>query len=107
MYMPIDDQKRGVGIFSDILVLNDRSAVSFPELQSFAERCMILVGAALADGNGDLNVAAWAARSKLPTGTLRRFIREFARLGFVEAGDDIGFDRVRISNETYYRLSRV
>ena len=104
--MPSHNQNRRVTIFSDVLMLNDQSALSFPELQSLAERCTILVGAALADDDGDLNITAWAARSRLSPATLRRFIREFARLGLVDADCHIGLERVRISSETYYRLSR-
>ena len=88
-----------------IFLLNDTSAVCFPELENLADRFVILVGAALADGKGDLHITAWATRSKLPIRALPRFIREFARLGFVETDCDFGHDRVRISTETYHRLS--
>ena len=105
--MPVNhNQERKVTTLSDILLLDEQSAVCFPELQNLADRCMILVGAALADGEGDLKISTWATRSKLPINTLRRYIREFARLGFVEAEGHLSHDRVRISTETYHRLSR-
>ena len=103
---PRQNQECRVTMFSDILSLNDKIGLSFPELQSLAERCVILIGAALGDDDGGLNVTVWAERSRLTPATLRRFIREFARLGLVEADHDIGLDRVRISSETYHRLSR-
>ena len=104
--MTVNRQAPSAAAFANILLLSEKSAVSFPELHTLADRCTILVGAALADGKGDLRITAWAARLKLPIGTLRRFIHEFARLGFVEAEGDLGHDRVRISTETFHRLSR-
>lgn len=105
--MPVNNkQEHNTITFSDNLQLNDTSAVCFPELENLADRCAILVGAALADGEGDLNITTWATRPKLPINTLRRYIRGFARLGFVEPDGNIGHDRVRMSTETYHRQSR-